>query len=148
MLLGQKVSEYHTGYRAFSREVLEKLPLRECSDDFVFDNEMLAQVFYFGFRIGEISSPARYFPEASSISFRRSVTYGIGFLKTALKYRLQKWGRKEYSIFDSSGKTLLPDKGTAEGEETPKKSREKTKVKKKAPKEPAKAPKGSADEEE
>jgi glycosyltransferase involved in cell wall biosynthesis len=92
LLLGQKLSEYHTGYRAFTRQVLERLPLRACDDDFVFDNEMIAQAIYFGFRIGEISCPTKYFPEASSINFRRSVKYGFGVLSTAAKFRLKKMG--------------------------------------------------------
>ena len=83
VLAGQKLSEYHTGYRAWDRRVLERLPLLRCSDDFVFDNQMLAQAIRFGFPIGEISCPTRYFEEASSINFRRSVTYGLGVLKTA-----------------------------------------------------------------
>jgi hypothetical protein len=90
ILLGHKLSEYHTGYRAFSREVLERLPLERNSDDFVFDNQMLAQLIWFGFRIGELSCPTRYFAEASSINFRRSVVYGLGVLKTALQFRLAK----------------------------------------------------------
>jgi glycosyltransferase involved in cell wall biosynthesis len=92
ILLGQKLSEYHTGYRAFTRRVLEALPLEENSDDFVFDNEMLAQIVRLGYRIGEISCPTRYSPESSSISFRRSVVYGLGVLKVALLFRLDKWG--------------------------------------------------------
>ena len=92
LLLGQKLSEYHTGYRAFSREVLKRLPLEQNSDDFVFDNQMLAQIAWFGFRIGEVSCPTRYFPEASSINFRRSVIYGVGVLGTALQYRLARMG--------------------------------------------------------
>jgi glycosyltransferase involved in cell wall biosynthesis len=92
LVMVQKLSEYHTGYRAFSREVLERLPLLANSDDFVFDNQILAQVCALGFRIGEISCPTKYFPEASSISFRRSVVYGIGVLQTSLAYRLWKWG--------------------------------------------------------
>ncbi len=92
LLLGHKLSEYHTGYRAFSREILERLPLDANSDDFVFDNQMLAQIVWFGYRIGELSCPTKYFPEASSINFRRSVIYGIGVLKTAMQFRLQKWG--------------------------------------------------------
>jgi len=91
LLLGQKLSEYHTGYRAWSRKLLESLPLEACSDDFVFDNQMLAQAAWAGFSIGEISCPTRYFEEASSINFRRSCTYGIGVLKTALTYRLARW---------------------------------------------------------
>jgi glycosyltransferase involved in cell wall biosynthesis len=106
MLLGYKLSEYHTGYRAFSREVLETLPLVENSDDFVFDNQMLAQGIFFGFRLGEISCPTKYFPEASSIGFMRSVTYGLGVLKTAFSCRLQKMGYKEYPIFDKNGRKL------------------------------------------
>jgi glycosyltransferase involved in cell wall biosynthesis len=90
LLLGYKLSEYHTGYRAFSRELLEALPLEENSDDFVFDNQMLAQAIWFGFDIGEVSCPARYFAEASSIDFRRSVTYGFGVLATALEFRLAR----------------------------------------------------------
>ena len=88
VLLCQKLSEYHTGYRAFSRTLLEKLPLDNNSDDFVFDNEMLAQVAWHNFRIGELSCPTKYFDDASSINFRRSVTYGLGVLKTALQFRL------------------------------------------------------------
>ena len=83
LLLGAKLSEYHTGYRAYAREVLETLPLNENSDDFVFDNELLAQAIAFGFRIGEISCPTHYSPEASSINFQRSVVYGFGVLGTA-----------------------------------------------------------------
>jgi hypothetical protein len=89
-LLGAKLSEYHTGYRAFSRNVLENLPMLANSDDFVFDSEMLTQAIAFGFRIGEISCPTKYFPDASSISFRRSVVYGLGVLRTSLLYRLWK----------------------------------------------------------
>ncbi|MDD5287105.1 MAG: glycosyltransferase family 2 protein [Desulfuromonadaceae bacterium] len=99
LLLGQKLSEYHTGYRAFSREVLERLPLEQNSDDFVFDNQMLAQITWFNFRIGEVSCPTRYFPEASSINFRRSVVYGLGVLKTALQFRFCKMGMAESSLF-------------------------------------------------
>ena len=106
LLLGEKISEYHTGYRAFSRQVLETLPLNENSDDFVFDNQMLAQSVWFGFRIGEISCPTKYFEDASSINFRRSVIYGFGVLGTALKYKLQKMGLKNYPIFARAGKKL------------------------------------------
>jgi glycosyltransferase involved in cell wall biosynthesis len=106
MLLSVKLSEYHTGYRAFSRKVLETLPLEENDDDFVFDNEMLAQTVWFGFRIGEISCPTKYFPEASSINFKRSVKYGFGVLWTAVKFRLAKWGIAKYAIFSISGKRL------------------------------------------
>jgi glycosyltransferase involved in cell wall biosynthesis len=97
--LGQKLSEYHTGYRGYTREVLEKLKLGENSDDFIFDNQVLAQIIYHGFSIGEISSPARYFEEASSINFRRSVRYGIGVLRVSLEYRLNKWGLMRSGIF-------------------------------------------------
>ncbi|MEK6758543.1 MAG: glycosyltransferase family 2 protein [Deltaproteobacteria bacterium] len=106
LLLKEKLSEYHTGYRAFSREVLEKLPLMENSDDFVFDNQMLAQVVYFGFRIGEISCPTKYFTEASSINFKRSVIYGLGVLSTALHFKLQRLGIRKYPIFDRNGRHL------------------------------------------
>ena len=88
VLLGQKLSEYHTGYRAFSRTILESLPLDNNSDDFVFDNEMLAQIVWHNFRIGELSCPTKYFDDASSINFRRSVIYGLGVLGTAVKFRL------------------------------------------------------------
>ena len=91
ILISAKLSEYHTGYRAFSREVLEKLPLETNSNDFVFDNQMLAQIWWFGFGIGEVSCPTKYFPEASSINFRRSVRYGFGCLATGLQFRLAKW---------------------------------------------------------
>jgi glycosyltransferase involved in cell wall biosynthesis len=107
LLLSYKLSEYHTGYRAFARTVLETLPLEENSDDFVFDNEVLAQAIYFKHRIGEVSCPTRYFAEASSINFRRSVRYGFGVLLTSFKFRLQrlKWAR--FRIFDSQGLRLL-----------------------------------------
>jgi glycosyltransferase involved in cell wall biosynthesis len=107
ILLREKLSEYHTGYRAFSRRVLEALPLLANSDDFVFDNQMLAQVIFFGFRVGEISCPASYFPEASSIDFRRSVIYGLGVLKVSLLFRLSKWRWIRAPIFDLQGSTIL-----------------------------------------
>jgi glycosyltransferase involved in cell wall biosynthesis len=103
---GAKLSEYHTGYRAFSRDVLLTLPLLMNSDDFVFDNEMLAQAIYFDYRIGEISCPAHYFPEASSINFQRSVKYGFGVLWTSLRFRLQKLGMASFRIFDKSAHGL------------------------------------------
>ena len=103
ILIGYKLSEYHTGFRAWSRQLLESLPLEQNSDDFVFDNEMLVQARFFGFRIGEISCPTRYFADASSIGFRRSVTYGIGVLRTALKYRMQVWGLMKFPIFRPVG---------------------------------------------
>jgi glycosyltransferase involved in cell wall biosynthesis len=92
LLISHKLSEYHTGYRAFSREILERLPLDLNSDDFIFDNQMLAQVVWAGYRIGEVSCPTKYFAEASSINFRRSVIYGLGVLKTALQFRLCRMG--------------------------------------------------------
>ena len=92
ILLGAKLSEYHTGYRAFSREILEKLDLSKNSDDFVFDNQMLAQILWHGFTIGEVSCPTKYFKEASSINFQRSVKYGFGCLSVGMKFRLAKWG--------------------------------------------------------
>lgn len=106
LFLGIKVSEYHTGYRAFSREVLTSLPLLENSDDFVFDNQMLAQCAFFGFKIGEVSCPTKYFPEASSINFRRSVKYGLGVLATALQFGFQKWGVAKFPIFNRDGRKL------------------------------------------
>jgi len=106
LFLGVKLSEYHTGYRAFSREILTRLPLRENSDDFVFDNQMLAQCVYFGFRIGEVSCPTKYFEEASSINFRRSVQYGLGVLATTLQFALQRAGIIRTRIFSEKGKTL------------------------------------------
>jgi len=99
LLLGYKLAEYHTGYRAFSRKLLETLPLEENSDDFVFDNEMLTAAHYFGFGIGEISCPTKYFEEASSINFRRSVVYGLGVLKVASAYRLHKLGLASSPLF-------------------------------------------------
>ncbi|MBL0713472.1 MAG: glycosyltransferase family 2 protein, partial [Desulfosarcina sp.] len=103
LFLGAKLSEYHTGYRAFTAEVLGELPILANSDDFVFDNQMLTQAIAFGFRIGEISCPTKYFPEASSISFYRSVEYGIGVLKNSMLYRLWKWGIIHSQIFDKKG---------------------------------------------
>jgi glycosyltransferase involved in cell wall biosynthesis len=105
-LCGAKLSEYHTGYRAFSREVLENLPLLENSDDFVFDNQMLAQILYCGFEIGEISCPAAYFDEASSINFRRSLTYGVGVLGVSIQHFLQRRGWSRFPIFDPAGRKL------------------------------------------
>ena len=109
LLLGYKLSEYHTGFRAFSRRVLKSLPLEADTDDFLFDNEVLAQAIYFKFNIGEISCPTKYFPEASSISFKRSVRYGLGVLWTSLKFRMQKMGLAKFSMFDSDSAKLLPD---------------------------------------
>lgn len=109
LFTGAKLSEYHTGFRAFSKEVLINLPLLENSDDFVFDNEMLAQCICFGYRIGEVSCPTRYFDEASSINFPRSVKYGIGVLGTTLKCYLQKSGIARYRLFSPAGRKLLFD---------------------------------------
>jgi hypothetical protein len=106
LLLGTKLSEYHTGYRAFSRTVLTQVPLLENSDDFVFDNQMLAQCVYFGFRVGEVSCPTKYFEDASSISFRRSVKYGFGVLATSMQFVLQKLGIMKFEIFDPNGRRL------------------------------------------
>jgi len=107
MLVDVKLSEYHTGYRAFTRQVLETLPLHENSDDFVFDNQMIAQAVAFGFNLGEISCPTRYMPEASSINFRRSVKYGFGVLATSMAYRLHKWGIAKSAMFEKDGRKLV-----------------------------------------
>ena len=109
LLIGQKLSEYHTGYRAFSRQVLETLPLAENTNDFLFDNEMLAQAVYFKFKIGEISCPTRYFEEASSINFSRSMKYGLGVLLTSLKFRLQRMQVGSFRIFAPDGRRLASD---------------------------------------
>jgi glycosyltransferase involved in cell wall biosynthesis len=106
LFLGVKLSEYHTGYRAFSSEVLQKLPLTENSDDFIFDNQMLAQCVYFGFRIGEVSCPTKYFVEASSINLRRSVAYGLGVLRTTLQFALQKWGVAHFRFLGEEGRRI------------------------------------------
>jgi glycosyltransferase involved in cell wall biosynthesis len=109
ILMGQKLAEYHTGYRAFSKEILEQLPLGENSDDFVFDNEMLGQITYAGFIIGEVTCPTKYFDEASSINFRRSSKYGFGVLRVSITYRLCKWGLMKSKIFNfETGKRLAP----------------------------------------
>lgn len=101
LLMNQKLSEYHTGYRAFSAEVLKKLDFSHNSDDFVFDNEMIAQIFWNGFEIAEVTCPTKYFKEASSINFRRSVKYGFGVLAVSLKYRLCKWGLFKWKVLKS-----------------------------------------------
>ena len=106
LFLRVKLSEYHTGYRAFSRKVLSDLPLLENSHDFVFDNQMLAQSVYFGFRIGEVSCPTKYFAEASSINFRRSVKYGLSVMVTTMQFALQKWGLASFRIFSAKGRKL------------------------------------------
>ncbi len=99
IFLGSKLSEFHSGYRAFSKEMLQTLPLHENSDDFLFDNEMLAQAIFFDFKVGEISCPTRYFAEASSINFRRSVVYGLGVLWTSIRFRAHRWGLAKFRIF-------------------------------------------------
>jgi len=109
LFLHAKLSEYHTGYRAFSSKVLATLPLLENSQDFVFDNQMLAQCVYFGFRIGEVSCPTKYFEEASSINFRRSVKYGLGVLLTSLQFALNKLGLIHLPRFSAGGRKLELD---------------------------------------
>jgi glycosyltransferase involved in cell wall biosynthesis len=110
LFLGVKLSEYHTGYRAFSREVLLKLPLLENSNDFVFDNQMLAQCVHFGFQIGEVSCPTKYFEDASSINLRRSLVYGLGVLRTTLQFAFQRWGIAHFQFLEAQGRTLLADR--------------------------------------
>ncbi|HVO97169.1 MAG TPA: glycosyltransferase family 2 protein [Bryobacteraceae bacterium] len=107
LFLGIKLSEYHTGFRAFARPALERLPLLENSDDFVFDNQVIAQAVIFDFRIGEISCPTKYFKEASSISFRRSVRYGLGVLATTVAFALHRTGIKGSSLFQESGRKVV-----------------------------------------
>lgn len=109
LVIGQKLSEYHTGFRGFTREILEKLPLEDCSDDFIFDNEMLALILYNNYQIGEISCPTKYFKEASSINFIRSCKYGLEVLLVSLKYRLAKIGIK-IKLFNKYGSTLNIEK--------------------------------------
>jgi glycosyltransferase involved in cell wall biosynthesis len=108
LFLGVKLSEYHTGFRAFSRELLETLPLLENSDDFVFDNQMIAQAVMFGFKIGEISCPTKYFREASSINFKRSVEYGLGVLATTASFVAHKWNIRRIPRFDPAGRRITP----------------------------------------
>lgn len=105
-LSGERLSEYHTGFRAFSRELLETLPLKDCDDDFIFDNEMLALIFYKGGTIGQISCPTKYFPDASSINFLRSCKYGLGVLRVSFLYALAKLGFYKSKIFQNNAKTL------------------------------------------
>jgi glycosyltransferase involved in cell wall biosynthesis len=109
VLFDHKMSEYHTGYRAFSREVLTNLPLEENSDDFIFDAEVLAQAIYLGYRLGEISCPARYFPEASSLNFSRSAKYGLQVLVVSLKFWLQKRGLGHFRMLNPQGRRLAED---------------------------------------
>ncbi len=103
---GAKLSEYHTGYRAFSRDLLLSLPLEENSDDFVFDNQMIAQALYFGYAVGEVSCPTKYFEEASSINFSRSVTYGLSVLATSMQFALQKAHLAKFRFLAKDGKRL------------------------------------------
>ena len=100
VMMGQKLAEYHTGYRAFSKEILERLPLHKNSDDFVFDNEMLGQIAFAGYEMGEVTCPTKYFDDASSINFKRSVQYGLGVLRVSVSYRLQRWGIAKFEIFE------------------------------------------------
>lgn len=104
LLLNYKLAEYHTGYRAFSKRVLQLVAWENNSDDFVFDNQMLAQIIYHGFAIGEITCPTKYFSEASSINLTRSIRYGIEVLWTAVQFRLQRWGAKKFRIFEGTGR--------------------------------------------
>lgn len=113
LLVGSKLSEFHSGYRAFARPLLETLPLHANSDDFVFDNQMLVQALAFGFRVGEISCPTRYFPEASSISARRSLVYGLGVLRTSLQYRAWRAGFRCKLFSDDPGLRLAPSPASA-----------------------------------
>lgn len=108
LLMGQKLSEYHTGYRAFTANVLKSIDLNANSNDFVFDNQMIAQIFHSGFEIAEVTCPTKYFDDGSSISFRRSVTYGMGVLETSFRYRLHRWGLIRDPLFRK------PDAGTQE----------------------------------
>jgi glycosyltransferase involved in cell wall biosynthesis len=107
ILLNYKLSEYHTGYRAFTREVLLKLPILEDSNDFIFDNQIIAQAIYFGYRIGEVSAPCRYSKDSSSINFKRSVVYGLGVILTGIAFVLQKSRLAHFKIFDKNGKKIL-----------------------------------------
>ena len=100
VLVDQKLSEYHTGYRAFSRQVLEKVNYMINSDDFVFDNQMLSQVIYFNYEIAEVTCPTKYFEEASSINLKRSITYGLGVLSVSLKHRFCKWGFMKDKMYE------------------------------------------------
>jgi len=99
ILFNEKLSEYHTGYRAFSRQVLETLNIEACDDDFIFDNEMVSQIFFKGFQIAEITCPTKYFEEASSINFQRSIKYGLGCLRVSLVYRLAKWNMMSSKLY-------------------------------------------------
>lgn len=108
-VMGEKLSEYHTGFRAFSKEILLNLPLKDCDNDFIFDNEMLALIFYHGYSIGEISCPTKYFPDASSINLKRSIKYGFGVLKVSIDYFLAKMSIHKSKIFKKDSKKLNPE---------------------------------------
>lgn len=107
IMLNQKLSEYHTGYRAFSAEVLSAINFNINSDDFIFDNEMIAQIFYAGYEIGEMTCPTKYFPEASSINLKRSFTYGLGVLGVSITYRLCKWGLIKSDLFEKEYEEII-----------------------------------------
>lgn len=111
LLAGCKLSEFHSGYRAFSRRVLETLPLAADSDDFIFDNQMLMQALATGMRIGEVSCPTRYFADASEINFRRSAVYGLGVLWTSVQYRAWRWGLAKPKIFSNAANLRLRSSG-------------------------------------
>jgi len=100
IMMGQKLSEYHTGYRAFDKKIFEKIDIEKNSDDFIFDNQMIAQIFYAGFEIAEVTCPTKYFDEASSINLKRSSIYGLGVIGVSIQYRLQKWGLGKFKIFE------------------------------------------------
>jgi len=123
ILFDYKISEYHTGYRAYAREVLTNLPLEENSDDFIFDNEVLAQAIHLGYRLGEISCPAHYFPEASSLTFSRSLRYGLQVLVLSLKYWLQKRGLGRFRLLNPQGRKLSEDYYTEIAEVPPPENR-------------------------
>ena len=111
-MLGQKLSEYHTGYRAFSKEVLQQVNYEIDSDDFVFDNEMLSQIIYFDYEIAEVTCPTKYFEEASSINFKRSAVYGLGVLRVSLVHRFCKWGLMKHEMYEPLPGPLSPGGGT------------------------------------
>jgi len=110
-IIGQKLSEYHTGYRAFTKEVLQSINYHENSDNFVFDNQMIAQIFYAGYEIAEVTCPTKYFEEASSINIRRSIVYGLGVLRTSVRYFMQKRKMRKFRIFEkpSDNITNIPN---------------------------------------
>ena len=123
LLLGANLSEYHTGYRAFSRELLQRVAFDRNSNDFVFDNEILAQIHWLGYTIAEVTCPTKYFKEASSINFRRSCVYGLGCLGVGLRYRLAKMGLTSSSAFEPCVTSHLPDGGRVEDDRNPQPAR-------------------------